>query len=1063
MDAIPEGSPIKVTAADALAALDHLDVVSWTNLVLGEDYDGLGVFSSSLNGANGDGSGPGSASRLPELDRRLTTLVGALDIAAEETSGALERALEDLARTAPRLTYDLHFAREGAHTLDTALSGVRVQASAAEGSERTGAALSQLSRLDGIKTNMSAAREVLHEAERWGSLEGDVGALLSGHKYEAAAARLAEAGASMDLFSNTPEFDARRSLMISLQNQLEAALSAALVAAIESRDAEVCRAYFAIFANIQREAEFRTYYYGARRTAVVQMWQDAVLSDCDPSSTIDSVPPSTTHGTQTQTLAVFLPTFYSALLPMLQNERASITAIFPDPQATMTSLLASTMAALQPSLSQRLSTASAYHDNHGNTALLSLISALKATEEFAVGVDKLMQKIDISAPTADDSPTTATTNTSKNKDSKDPNTAEDTGDSKDRVLARRQSSRKSVSRRSMHRQSISGANFFATMSISMASEWERALFEPFLDFQADYASLELRLLDAAVREALASDTRTRPKRGDRGHDHTIDHARALRERMVDVLSALEDAVGRCGAFTHGYGAAGLVRAVDGALAGFLDLSREAMITSMSSSNSKTRAGRSRGNLLPQAQQADLLDLDYSPDDWAAIQSGLHVLGAARALHDKIGGLEQALLIALRGFAGIVHAARLDPGGAHIAGTTKGELELLAQSTLNSAELVALLAFAEDKEKETTAQGRPAFLSPTLIPPPSPSPRLSGAGTGSGSGSMLGSASAPSLSKTLVQARAALGEYARAAQTALHDTLLGPLRTHLASYPTLPIWLEGAGQNGPSTAAPVPTFSLSPSAPAQRVADGLLNLPRLFEAYADDDALAFSLGTLPFMDEGLLRALSGVGEPVVDEGISTQGQGGQSHGHARRTSISMRTPPVPVSASPEPMLMPAAPTLTPEAVSSAWLCSLGRALVDHLASTSTNKSSGTGLGVLTRIGALGPGGAAQLAADAGYLGTIAQALNVEEAPLERWRRAAEMGEVEVRRALAAGSGMDGGRGRAGSGAGDGSAGGGRGGGGRGRGEEEHGDDAEGRDDKEDREVLRRVARMRGWTN
>ena len=42
---------------------------------------------------------------------------------------------------------------------------------------------------------------------------------------------------------------------------------------------------------------------------------------------------------------------------------------------------------------------------------------------------------------------------------------------------------------------------------------------------------------------------------------------------------------------------------------------------------------------------------------------------------------------------------------------------------------------------------------------------------------------------------------------------------------------------------------------QRVAEGLLNLPRLFEVYADDDALAFSLETLPFLDADMLRALS----------------------------------------------------------------------------------------------------------------------------------------------------------------------------------------------------------------
>ncbi len=61
----------------------------------------------------------------------------------------------------------------------------------------------------------------------------------------------------MVVFQNTPEYEARRALMISFQNQLEASLSSALIAAINSRDTSLCRNYYSIFANIQRDSEFR--------------------------------------------------------------------------------------------------------------------------------------------------------------------------------------------------------------------------------------------------------------------------------------------------------------------------------------------------------------------------------------------------------------------------------------------------------------------------------------------------------------------------------------------------------------------------------------------------------------------------------------------------------------------------------------------------------------------------------------------------------------------------------------------------------------------------------------
>ena len=53
----------------------------------------------------------------------------------------------------------------------------------------------------------------------------------------------------MVVFQNTPEYEARRTLMISLQNQLEASVSSALIVAINSHDASLCRNYYSIFAN----------------------------------------------------------------------------------------------------------------------------------------------------------------------------------------------------------------------------------------------------------------------------------------------------------------------------------------------------------------------------------------------------------------------------------------------------------------------------------------------------------------------------------------------------------------------------------------------------------------------------------------------------------------------------------------------------------------------------------------------------------------------------------------------------------------------------------------------
>lgn len=140
---------------------------------------------------------------------------------------------------------------------------------------------------------------------------------------------------------------------------------------------------------------------------------------------------------------------------------------------------------------------------------------------------------------------------------------------------------------------------------------------------------------------------------------------------------------------------------------------------------------------------------------------------------------------------------------------------------------------------------------------------------------------------------------------------------------------------------------------QRVAEGLLNLPRLFEVYADDDALSFSLQTLPHADPELLKAAP---EPSVPDAPPT---------HSRRHSITTKPS-----------------TLDPEIVSTAWLSSLGQSLLVHLTTE-----------VLPRINKLNIEGAAQLASDLGYLSNVIRVINVESGELEQWKDYVELNDED----------------------------------------------------------------------
>ena len=160
---------------------------------------------------------------------------------------------------------------------------------------------------------------------------------------------------------------------------------------------------------------------------------------------------------------------------------------------------------------------------------------------------------------------------------------------------------------------------------------------------------------------------------------------------------------------------------------------------------------------------------------------------------------------------------------------------------------------------------------------------------------------------------------------------------------------------------MPTFSLSPSETVQRIAGDLLNLPRLFEDYADNNALSFSLHTLPSVNTETIKLISEQSEAAAPPAIH------------RRSSLTATTKQVRVD---------------PEVVVSAWLFSLGKGFVDHIT-----------VDILPQIPSLSKPGATQLASDLEYLSNIVRVLSVESEDLEEWRRCLAMDEEEGHQAFA----------------------------------------------------------------
>jgi conserved oligomeric Golgi complex subunit 7 len=566
---------------------------------------------------------------------------------------------------------------------------------------------------------------------------------------------------------------------------------------------------------------------------------------------------------------------------------------------------------------------------HDSAALPEVIRTFRHAEGFAISVERIIDKLGfaaLSTPTPQ-SPT-----------------EERPGHS------RRLSKRMSISRRTAPNRASISIPGGAVQGGS--SPWEQALFEPFVDLQSDYPTLEKRYLDQSLDSLLVS---RRLARSD-----VEARTRALREQALDIITFAEEALDRCTTFTHGYGAHGLVEATDHMFAAFLEHVKSDLLET-------SRTGQQSGT-------DDYDEFEMSPEDLKAFQLGLNLLGVGKLLRERLLTLEVRYRVSFIQFAQVLRGAAgaIQSLGPPLPGTTKGEAELLSQSALNSLQLNTLL---------DTIDPQGALLSTPFL---GPGPSIFSQPLSAARGESFAQQQQPSHVVSLAMlkgSRLAIKEYARTTQQFLQNVILAPLFQHLSGYPSLAAWTTPDQKKRPAYEFAVPTFSLSSTPTVQKLSEGLLALPRMFEVYVgDEEALAFSIETLPFleMDPGLCELVDSHLSAMSQFEISSTSPSSKRDGSPsmRRTSLSGP------SAFTSPPITQPPPPMTAEMVSSAWLSCLALALLSQL----TDK-------ILPTFRALTGTGAAQLAYDLGYLSTIVRALNVEWEPLEKWRSYCELSNEE----------------------------------------------------------------------
>ncbi|KAM0750371.1 hypothetical protein T439DRAFT_381067 [Meredithblackwellia eburnea MCA 4105] len=828
-----------------------------------------------------------SATSLSNLESTLSNLVTQLSLGTQDLSNSLEDQILRISSGVPRITFDLQLLRENALLLRFTLDAVRKRL---HHSTAGGEVIARIRLLDLIKTRLKASLDVLREAESWSTLESEISSLLTESSFLKAGERLQEAGRSLSLFpKETAEWESRKALLVSLQNQLEASVSSELVRKTREKDVKSLKGVKKIFEMMERENEFRGYYFGGRREKVVGFWEEGGGLRDGATGPVDG-----------------LTKFFDLLLALINEETSYLPIIFPtQATATLLDFVRTTIETLSPSLAQRVQ--SAVEGEGEGTAekegMDIIIKCYKATEEFALGVERVANKLrDLdgdSAPGGEGITTSSAEH--ENQHNRRPSHSK-----------RHSSSLSHQSHRRLTSRALSGSgqsllSTFQPPSSTSDSHgayqphpWELALFEPFLDWQSQVRSLERKVLSSTLPTPNNSSPDLDPRR--------------LLDRATHLFSTLDESITNSIALTHGFGAHQLLLLLEEVVGEFfagLVRNMRALRKTWQSSASEDGGGGGEGDEHPHLE-----DLEYTSREWGAFAQGLKLLAVSRGLRDKLAHWDGRLKTRLRavlkslGGVGVLQTGEIPPG------TTRGALALLRVSSLNDAALKGLADRLSSDDGPGADKDKGIFLPKSL-----------------------------STSRDLT----------RQTQLFVQDVILSPLQLHLSHYPSLPIWSSPAPHS--TSLVSVPEFSLSPTETISKVGEGLFNLPRLFEVYAEDDALAFEVEELPFIEKARLWEFAQVeDEGGHKRGLSTSVAEAGLASPSLSTSGSKRPPPPPQQI----------PHLSTETVIATWLASLTLSLLSHLTTS-----------ILPTISKLSKHGAKQLASDLDYLINVARTLDVEE--------------------------------------------------------------------------------------
>ncbi|KAJ3299266.1 hypothetical protein HK104_009482 [Borealophlyctis nickersoniae] len=480
--------------------------------------------------------------------------------------------------------------------------------------------------------------------------------------------------------------------------------------------------------------------------------------------------------------------------------------------------------------------------------------------------------------------------------------------------------------------------------------WGFVIYESFMPFQQDFANYEKNHLTSLSSVVL------KPER----NADFMEIAQTMGDSVAKIFNFAEMATVRCRQLTFGFGLPGLVDCLNEFFGAVIDR-YSALLEQI---RQETGVDGTQISSMGDEEDDDDYELgrgEVGRQEWGHFQVAVRVLGMCPVITRRLEGFPLSLK---KVFGGLRSRLELGASCQEYYAEDKERTEecfsaltLLKLSSLNSYTLHTVLGTLEAIEKPAeprrsgAVRKTPREQEPAAGDSPAPTPP------------------ARSQSTLFAPSFEGLRLFTSSSQRFVFDTMFATVEKHLSAVPNMDVWRSAA----PTTSGPfnleVPQFSLSPSPYITCVGEHLLTIPQQLELHPDEEALSYSLETLPFLEpEDFREEEASLGEDGDEMGGDGLGNGGNE-----------------------------ADRLTADLVTNLWITAVSRGTMVGYADT------------ILKIPKLSEHGAKQLATDISYIINVFAAMDIEPVTklrgvlqlvtmdgvkLERWREGShQWGENE----------------------------------------------------------------------